>query len=175
MSIEAEKSVLGSILIDQRAAAIACATVSVEDFAIEIHRDIFRRILRLRDDHQPIDAITLVDAFETAKTLSHVGGFTYITDLTVFTISAANVEQHIAILHRARERRELVAANIEIAQAVENGDDNALETAEKLIFDISQRRIGSQIERIGTRAHEALSAYLSDSATNHDHHLKWWS
>ncbi len=161
INIEAGKSVLGAMLIDHNAANSAFAKVQVEDFGLERHQNIFSAMLRLRDENQPIDAITLVDELDRRGLLQISGGFTYITDLTVFVISAANIEQHIEILHRDRILRELT-----IARAVEDHDENALEIAEQAIFEIAKRRDRSELQPIGLDVYTAYEELLDTEEKN---------
>ncbi len=160
ISLEAEKSVLGGMLIDSRAAATAFAELQSRHFGLERHRHIFDALAHLREKGQPLDAVMTVEELERRGLLQICGGFTYITDLTIFTISSANIGQHIAILHRDYELRELEAASVTIARAVEDHDENALEIAEKAIFDIGQQRQRSELRPVGIDAHEAWSELL---------------
>ena len=162
-NLDAEKSVLGSILISETAAAIAFSKLNVDDFSFDRHRDIFRAMLRVRDTGGALDAITLVDMLERDGALSHVGGFTYVTDLTIFTISAANIEQYIAIVLRDRTRREARALAMAALKKLEdNDDDDIVDFLQDGSFKILSRQEQPELKRIGSDALNAIADYISD-------------
>ncbi len=142
-NLEAEKSVLGSMLIDARAAVRALERLRPGDFYLERHQDLFSAMKQLSESGTPLDAITLVDELDRRGVLQMAGGFTYITDLTVFTISAANIEQYIAIVEEKSALRELIAAGNAIVNEAFDSDMElgaTLAQAEKRVFDIALKK-----------------------------------
>lgn len=142
-NIEAEKSVLGGMLIDARAAGRAFERLKPPDFYLERHQDLFLAMKQLSEAGTPLDAITLVDELDRRGVLQMAGGFTYITDLTLFTPSAANIEQYISIVEEKSALRELIRAGNDI---IDNAYDSETEwgatlaQAEKRVFDIALKK-----------------------------------
>ena len=142
-NLEAEKSVLGSMLIDARAAVRALERLRPGDFYLERHQDLFSAMKQLSESGTPLDAITLVDELDRRGVLQMAGGFTYITDLTVFTISAANIEQYITIVEEKSALRELIEAGNAIVNEAFDSDMElgaTLAQAEKRVFDIALKK-----------------------------------
>ncbi len=142
-NIEAEKSVLGGMLIDARASVRAFERLKPADFYLERHQDLFSAMKQLSEAGKPLDAITLVDELERRGVLQVAGGFTYVTDLTLFTPSAANIEQYIAIVEEKAALRELISAGSAIVDEAYDSDLEwaaTLANAEKRVFDIALKK-----------------------------------
>lgn len=142
-SAEAEKSVLGSALISQPALEQAAEALVPEDFYLPSHQDIFGAILALWQENRAVDAVTLTDALDRMGTLRRVGGVSYVTELAVYTPSAANAAHYISIVEERSVLRRLIAAGNETARdamSAEDELDNILNNAERRIFDIAMRK-----------------------------------
>jgi replicative DNA helicase len=140
-NIEAECGVLGSIIIDPEAIVQVSDFLQPEDFYRDAHRTIYEVILHLYQSGEPADFITICDELERRNRLEDVGGASYITSLINQVPTSGNVEYYGHIVERTSTLRRLIHAAGQIAAvAYEEGDaDVALDKAEHLIFEISQR------------------------------------
>jgi replicative DNA helicase len=140
-NIEAECGVLGSIIIDPEAIVQVSDFLQPEDFYRDAHRTIYEVILHLYQSGEPADFITICDELERRNRLEDVGGASYITSLINQVPTSGNVEHYGHIVERTSTLRRLIHAAGQIAAvAYEEGDaDVALDKAERLIFEISQR------------------------------------
>lgn len=157
-NIEAECGVLGSIIIDPEAIAQVADFLRPEDFYRDAHRTIYEVILHLYESHEPADFITICDELERLNQLEEVGGPGYITSLVNQVPTSGNVEYYARIVERTAILRRLIHAAGQIAAiAYEEGDaDVALDKAEQLIFEISQKHSHSDFSTLG----ELLSTFM---------------
>ena len=154
-SLEAEKSVLGSMLISHEATEFACEALKPEDFYLPAHQDIYAAMLQLYNRGNAVDSVTLIDALEREGKLNAVGGVTYITELSLFVPSAANVSHYIRIVEDRSVMRQLIRAGTDIvrdAQAGERPIGDMLDDAERRIFNISMKKSEDTLVHIGTTA-----------------------
>lgn len=145
-SIEAEQSVLGSMLIDPESWDKVAELVTDNDFYNRSHQIIFRAITRLLNSSQPIDLITVSEELEKHDELEDAGGFAYLGELAKNTPSSANVVSYAQIISERAITRELIGVAHEIAEVGYNpeGRDSAdiLDLAESKVFEIAERRTG---------------------------------
>ena len=142
-NLEAEQSVLGSLLIDRDAVIRVASFLKPEDFFRSAHATIFQAIVDLYNRREPPDFVTVVDELERRERLEEVGGVAYITELMNAVPTAVHVEYYGRIVERTATLRRLIEAGSEIVRIGydESLDiDEALERAEQAIFDVSQRR-----------------------------------
>jgi len=150
-SEEAEKSVLGSILISPRAAEKALERLNPDDFFRLPHRDIFTAMKHIWERGGVVDVVTLLAALEKLGKTQSSGGLDYITELSIFTPTAANVDHYIEIVEDASTRRRLINVSTEIAQNAASGSKEAselLNDAERRIYDISMRASDDNMEAL---------------------------
>ncbi|OIO49385.1 MAG: replicative DNA helicase [Parcubacteria group bacterium CG_4_9_14_0_2_um_filter_41_8] len=143
-NLEAEQSVLGSLLLDQDALIKIGDVLVPEDFYKDIHKVIFKSMLELFDRHEPIDLLSLSSNLSDKKQLDIIGGRSYLADLTNSVPSAANVVNYAQIVRKKSTLRNLLYASHEITQLgyAENDDvDALLDQAEQKLFSISQRSL----------------------------------
>ena len=143
-SLDAEESVLGGILLDTDALDRVIEVMGVEDFYREAHRKIFRAMLSLSERNEPIDLITLTDVLRGRGELPEVGGATYLAELVDRVPSAANIANYARIVREKAVMRSLITVSNEIAGRCYDGQENIeqfLDEAERLIFDVSEKRI----------------------------------
>ena len=141
---EAERTVLGAVLIDNAAFNAAAEILSRDDFYREPHRRIFDAMAALAERSQPIDLVTLKDELVRASALEAVGGAAYLGGLLDGLPRVTNVEQWSRIIKEKSVLRNLIHAGNRIVQAAFEAEDDAaaiLDRAEKSIFDIAERRI----------------------------------
>ena len=142
-NLEAEQSVLGSLLIDRDAVIRVASFLKPDDFFRSAHATIFQAIVDLYNRREPPDFVTVVDELERRERLEEVGGVAYITELMNAVPTAVHVEYYGRIVERTATLRRLIEAGSEIVRIGydESLDiDEALERAEQAIFDVSQRR-----------------------------------
>lgn len=152
-SMEAEQSVLGSMLLDKEAVAAASEVLKGEDFYAENHQEIFETMLEIYDQGKPVDLVTVVETLRQRGTLEGVGGSIYISDLSMAVPSTANVKYYIRIIEEKSILRRLIQASNEIIRdsySASEDIDIIIDHAEKRIFDISQRKNSQSFEAIKT-------------------------
>ena len=141
-NIDAEKSVLGSILISEDVFPNIIAKIKPADFYDPKHRKIFQGMVDLYNFNRPIDLLTLTDQLRKSKTLKDVGGSPYLTELSNFTPTASHALAYADLIAQASIRRRLIAAGTAIAQQAYDADAKALDLvgkAEKDLFEVSDR------------------------------------
>lgn len=149
---DAEKSVLGSVIISHIAAEKALELLSAEDFSSSAHRDIFAAMEALYNAGKVIDTVTLVDMLEKQGKLENAGGPAYIAELAIYTPSASNVDHYIKIVEANSVRRQLITVGSGIAHdAAESTKDTEgiLDDAERKIYNIAMRKTSDSVEKIG--------------------------
>ena len=143
-NIEAEQSVLGSILLDNNALTTALELLVSDDFYKDSHRRIFFAMSELFDKSEPIDIITLSDYLKIKGDLETVGGSQYLASLVTMVPTSANIRFHSRIVREKAMLRNLLQSVTDIAVNVYESELDAEELvdyAEKTIFDISDKRI----------------------------------
>jgi len=158
-NIEAECGVLGSIIIDPEAIVQVADFLQAEDFYRDAHRNIYEVIMQLYEGHEAADFITICDELERRNKLEGVGGASYITSLINQVPTSGNVEYYGHIVERNAILRRLIHAAGQIAAvAYEEADaDVALDKAEQLIFNISQRHAHADFSLL----RDILSDYMN--------------
>jgi replicative DNA helicase len=141
-SVEAEQSVLGSLMLDERAWETVAETLQDSDFYRHDHRLIFRAIRHLVDQEQPIDVVTVAEELEERSKLESVGGAAYLSRLVDMTPSIDNCAAYAEIVReRAQQRRLIEAASDIMAKAYEPEGETSLtlvSDAEKAIAQIAE-------------------------------------
>lgn len=142
-SVEAEQSVLGSMLLSKEAIYVALERLKRDDFYLEAHRAIFDVIAELHENREPVDLITVTETLRSRKMLESVGGVTYLTTLTEVVPTPANIAQYCKIVEeKALLRRLLEATSQILSMAYEPREDveELLDEAERKIFAVVQKR-----------------------------------
>lgn len=142
-NLEAERSVLGSMLIDDEAIGVVLELVDEVYFYEESHRQIYRMIIDLYNDHKNVDLITLSDKLKSEGLLESVGGVSYLTQLIDSVPTAANAEHYAQIVKEKSIQRQLIKNATQIVgESYEPGVnvDELVDRAEKLIFEIAYLR-----------------------------------
>lgn len=161
-NVEAEAGVLGSIIIDPDAVALVSEFLAADDFYRDAHRTIYETILCLTDQHTSADFVTICDSLERQGKLEDVGGASYVTSLINQVPTSGNVVYYGQIvLHTALLRRLIHVAGQIASEAYTSEQDAAqtLESAEQLIFSISQRFGNATLSESHVR--DLLATYLS--------------
>jgi len=148
-NLEAESAVLGSILISEDALSIALEILDSSCFYKEANQKIFEAIVSLYNSNKAIDLITVSDELKRLNLLDNIGGAAYLTSLVNSTPSAANISHYARIVREKAVLRSLIVNTTKILSETyqAQGDvDEILDRAEKLIFEVRDRRIESQIQ-----------------------------
>jgi replicative DNA helicase len=143
-NLEAEKSVLGAILIHNDAFNHAAELIDARDFFRDAHRRIFDKMIALSERGDAIDLVTLKDELQRSSELEEVGGPAYIASLADGVPRSANVEHYARIVKEKSTLRNLIhSANriLSTAYEAEQDADLILDDAEKAIFEIAEDRI----------------------------------
>src|SRR5262245_60543141 len=143
-NLEAEKCVLGAILINNQAFNQAAEVIDAQDFFRDAHRRIFEKMVGLTDRSQPVDLVTLKDELARSGDLDEIGGPAYITALTDGVPRSANVEYYAKIVKEKSTLRRLIqSANDVLSRAydAEEDADDLLDEAERSIFQIAEHRL----------------------------------
>src|ERR1700680_2857099 len=144
-NVEAERSILGAILLDNFSYNQAAEHLKPEDFSLDSHRRIYPRSMDLSESSRPIDMITLVEEFDRHKELEAIGDVGYISGLVDGVPDRPSIEHYIKIVRDKALLRGLIhASNAAIARAAEQSDpaEEILNNAEAAIFQLSEKRIG---------------------------------
>jgi replicative DNA helicase len=143
-AIEAERAVLGGVLLEQEAATKAVEIVSPEAFYRPAHGRIFQAMASLFMRREPIDVMTLSEELRKTGDLEDIGGFAALTDLVDSVPTAANIEYYAKIVLEKYILRQLIKASTGIVEECYKAGEDAdtiLDEAEQRIFKISESRV----------------------------------
>lgn len=157
---DAERSLLGAVLLDNDILDTVLTKLSPEDFYRERHRHIFRAMRELHESQEDptIDVVTLGDQLAAEEKLEAVGGPSFLTRLSNEVPSAANVDQYVGIVRNKATLRQFISATgdlLEEGYSDVTDVDNFLDRAEREIFDITQSG--------ATRDYASISEVLKDA------------
>ena len=151
-SAEAERSVLGSMLLDKNALEIALEQLREEDFFVPAHAQMFAAARDLRSRGEAVDLVTLADELERYGKLESAGGAAYLADTYAYVPTAANIQEYAGIVEEKSVRRQLMRAGGEIiaeGSREEMPIDKVLDAAERRVYDISMRKTSDSVVPIG--------------------------
>ncbi len=143
-NLEAEASVLGSLMLDRNAIVRVADFLRPEDFYLDHHAQVYRAALNLYDRADPIDLLTLAAELETMRVLERIGGQAFLAELQSGVPTAANVEYYGHLVEEAATKRKLIGAGGRITALgfdESTPASQALDTAESVIFNIAEGRI----------------------------------
>jgi replicative DNA helicase len=143
-NVEAERAVLGSLLIDPDAILEVASFLRAEDFYRETHRLVYQAILDLHERREPADFITLSDELDRRGQLAEIGGAAYLTELINTVPTSIHVEYYARIVERTAILRRLITAAGQIAGlAYEEREDvdEIVDRAETIVFGVAERRL----------------------------------
>jgi replicative DNA helicase len=143
-NLEAERSILGAILLDNHALNAAIEKLRSDDFFLPQHRQIFDRMIQLGEKQQAIDTVTLMEDLTRSGNLESAGGIAYLSQLADGLPRVTNVEHYARIVKEKAVLRSLIfSASAIQEQALAAGDDadTILDRAESAIFQIAEDRV----------------------------------
>lgn len=150
-NLEAERSVLGALMLDKNAIINVGDILLPEDFYKPAHAKIYDSILKLYEKREPIDYLTVTAKLRDENLLKEVGGDTYISELMESVPTSAHVEHYAKLVKEKRILRDLIKASAEITEnAVEANEDieTLLGTIEQKIFSISQHSFSQKFIKL---------------------------
>ena len=151
-SLEAEQSVLGSMLIDERCVPDVIGLLLPDDFYLQQNREISTAIYTMFNFSQHIDPVTVLDKMKERGVYDEAHSYDYIAQLLQITPTAANVKQYCAIVRDKARLRNLGTAAGEITGLVQEGVGTAqeiLEASEKKIYSLRKENSGDSFQHIG--------------------------
>jgi replicative DNA helicase len=143
-NLEAERSILGAVLLDNHALNAAVERLRAEDFFLPQHRLIFERMVQIAEKQQAIDPVTLMEDLARNGQLESAGGIPYLSQLADGLPRVTNVEHYARIVKEKAVLRNLIfSASAIQEQALAAGDDAdvILDRAESAIFQLAEDRV----------------------------------
>lgn len=164
--LEAERSVLGAILIDAEAMSLVAEFLRPEHFYTPEHKTIFSCMMTLYEKQQPIDIVTIQDELKKTDSLKKIGGKTYLADLINTVPTSANIEQYGMIVKSHFIRRSLIDLSSRMVEKAfdDKGDvKKLLDEAETAIFSLSQAHLHKdfvELKEILSESFERLEEFM---------------
>lgn len=170
-NVDAEKTVLGSMILDHDAIEIVAGILKPTCFFHLRHQQLYTAILDLYEKGTAIDFTTLIDEMKRRKLLDEIGGPGYIASLEQYVFSTSNAPHHANIVLRKHQLRELIRVTQEIQEDAytEREDvDDILDNAEKLIFDLGEQRTTRDFVDVGSLTIETVDEIEKRCGATHE-------
>jgi replicative DNA helicase len=151
-ALDMERTVLGSMLIDNVAVDVALEFLSEDSFYLDSHSKIFLCMRELSDKNSPIDIITVSEKLRQKEWLEEIGAEVYLGELAENVATSGNVQYYAGIIREKAVLRQLISASAEITTECFSSELEAqevLDAAESKIFGISESRVKNKFESIG--------------------------
>jgi replicative DNA helicase len=158
-NIEAEKSLIGSLLLDREAINKVADTLEPQDFYSRSHQLIYEHMVRLYEKREPIDLLSLSNILEETGQLETVGGVGYLTSLVNSVPTAAHVANYAKIVGRKKILRDLIDSAYEIiglGYQEDQDTDDLVDRAEQKLFSVSQRSVQQTFEPLNKSLADAF-------------------
>jgi len=142
-NLDAEMAVLGSMLLDEEAISVTAEKLERNSFYKSTHQKIFDAIIGLYSANKAVDLITLTDALKKDGSLEDVGGASFLIALANSVPTAANINHYVSIVRQKSILRTLINNATKIVSLCyenEGSIDEIVDSAEKFIFEVSDRR-----------------------------------
>ncbi len=163
-SLEAEQSVIGSMIMDREAISIALEHIDQHDFYHPDLKIIFNSIVDLHNHNSPVDLVTLQDNLKKDEQFERIGGFEYLSKLAMSVPTSAHIKEYASIVKEKSVLRRLIKTGQEIVtECYENKDEleSILNSAEEKIFNISQNRKTEEFSDIKELINPTLNMIVS--------------
>jgi replicative DNA helicase len=157
--LDAERAVIGAMLVSEAAVAAVAERLSPEDFYSEIHRVIYGAMMRLYTRGDPIDQLTLTNELRSVGEFEQVGGRAYVFQIVESVPTAANASRYAEIVRGKALLRAIIDVGSRIAEdAFREPDDvgTALDSAEQLIYGVSNRTLREHLAPVSELASGTL-------------------
>ncbi len=160
-SMEAERAVLGAMLLNSEAVALALEILEEDSFYFPQHRKIFSAIKQLFLEDKPVDLLTVTQLLKDKNLLEEVGGSAYLAEIAEIVPAISNVKHYANLVRDKHILRRLIRASGDIMQKSYQSDIDAvqlLDEAERVIFEIAQERErGREVLRVGDIIKEVVT------------------
>lgn len=162
-SLDAERSVLGAVLLDPIIFGQAAALINFDDFSLDSHRRIFRAMDEMLDRGTAVDLMTLSEALARKKELESVGGVVYLSTLTEGLPRRDNIEHYVKIVRDKAMLRSIIhMSNAAIAESFDqtNDVDEVLGNVQQKLIDIvyhGKKGSGVEVSEAAREAYDELS------------------
>lgn len=140
--IDAERSVLGALMLDKNAVIRVADLIAPNDFYQPAHAKIFEAIFELFERNEPIDILSVTKKLKDKNLLTEIGGSSYLTDLINSVPTASHISYYANLVRQKKTLRDLITASAEIHEKVfdtSEDPENLLDDIEQKIFSISQK------------------------------------
>src|ERR1700716_126550 len=147
-NLDAERSVLGAVLLDNNALNAAIENLRPEDFFLDQHRRVYTQMIALGESQQAIDLVTLTEELHRRGDLEAAGGAPYLAALADGMPKVSNIEHYARIVKEKALLRNLIHATHNIQQRAFDGEDGAdaiLDNAESSIFALAEDRVRARL------------------------------
>ena len=158
-ALELEEAILGALMLEKNAISLVLDVLKPESFYKESHKEIYRAVVSLFEQSQPVDLLTVTNQLRSDGQLEMVGGPAVISELTNKVGSTANIEYHARIVAEKHILRELIRISGEIqGEAFKDTTDvfDLLDKAEKELFDVTQGNLRSSYESMNELITKAI-------------------
>ena len=158
-NLDAERSILGAILLDNNALNTAIEALKAEDFFLSQHQRVFQQMIALGEAQHAIDLVTLTEELHRHGELDAAGGSPYLASLVDGVARVSNVEHYARIVKEKAMLRNLIHATDRIKQSAFEGEDGAdaiLDGAESSIFALAEDRVKAGLLPIKDIVHESF-------------------
>jgi len=158
-ALDAEESVLGSILLDNQAINVCLERIRAEDFYKAAHQTIFEAMATLSDKREPIDIVTLGQQLRAMGQLDAVGGVQTLSYLASAVPNSANVPYYVRAIKEMSIRRRLIHESGDIingAFELEGDIEEFLDSTEQRILGVSDFRVSSSFHRVGDIVQDSI-------------------
>lgn len=142
-SVEAEQSVIGSMIMDREAIAVASEIINRDDFYSKQYAILFETMVELNDEGKPVDLVTLQDRLKEKDVPPEVSSLEFVRELITAVPTSANIKYYAGIVAEKATLRKLIRLNEEIANDCYAGKESLeviLEDTEKKLFEVVQKR-----------------------------------
>ena len=168
-SIEAEQSVIGSMMLDREAIVVASEMILGDDFYHKQYGIVFDTIVELHEEGRPVDVVTLQDRLKEKDVPGEVSSLEFIRDILTEVPTSANIKSYARIVAEKSTLRKMIRLNEDIANQCYGGKESIeviLEEAEKRIFELVQNRNSGEfvpIRQVVMNALEKIEAASKNS------------
>ncbi|KPL08880.1 hypothetical protein AMJ85_07605 [candidate division BRC1 bacterium SM23_51] len=168
-NLDAERAVLGSVLIDATTIPVVADLLRSEDFYSTAHKRIYEAVLRLSHADTPVDLMTLHNELRKVEQIEEIGGLAYLSSLEQYVMTTANVAHHAMIVRQKSQLRQLIAGASQILDSCygeEKETEELLEEAQQRIFEITHDRGSRNFSHVGDIVDQSLE-YIRRRRSDH--------
>ena len=158
-NVDAEKTILGAILLDNAAHAEAAEKIEAEDFSLDSHQRIFMRMTELINAQKAVDIVTLANELSRLKEIESIGGVAYLASLTEGLPRRPVIEEYIRIVKdKSMLRKLMLICSNAIARAANQGEAalDVLSSAEKQLIEVNEKGLKQGFQSLEEIVHESF-------------------